>query len=447
MKKTETVFSDIDFVDDPDRKVALDCIAAGIRASDPSAVIDERITLDGTVMTVSDDRYDLSEYGDVLLVGGGNAAATAAKELETVLGDRIDRGVVVTDTPVETERIEVLPADHPIPSERGVESTRTLLEMTESAGANDLVLVVVTGGGSALMPAPAAGIDLSDLQTTTDRLLTCGADISEINAVRKHCSDVKGGQLADVASPATVVGLVFSDVVGNRLDVIASGPLTADGSTFRNAIEVIDRYDIDVPDSITTRLRRGSEGRYDETPSPGDPSFESVSQYVLADGNTALRSAATVAREGGYEPLILSSRIRGESREVAKTLTGIAEECADTGIPVEPPAVLLSGGETTVTLRGDGTGGPNQEFVLGAALELTEPSIIVASVDTDGIDGVSTAAGGIATSEAITSTAEARAALQENDAGGYLDRFDGRLVTGATGTNVNDLRIFVIPET
>ncbi|GAA0237548.1 hypothetical protein GCM10009000_061290 [Halobacterium noricense] len=327
-----------DAFDRPDQKLALDCITAGIRASEPATVVDECLSLDGTELVIDEVRYDLAEYDEILLVGGGNAAATAAKALEDVLGDWLDGGVVVTDNPVETERIDVLPGSHPVPSERGVESTRTLLEITESAGANDLVIVVVAGGGSALMPAPADGIDLSDLQTTTERLLACGADIGEINAVRKHCSDIKGGQLADAAAPATVVGFVFSDVVGNRLDVIASGPLTADESTFADALDVIDRYEIDVPDAVMVRLRRGMDGECPETPSPDDAPFRFVSQHVLADGNTALEKAAMVAREAGFKPLILTSRIRREAREVAKTLVGIAEESADTGTPVEPPA-------------------------------------------------------------------------------------------------------------
>lgn len=427
-----------------DRELALDCIEAGIRAADPAAVVAERVSLEGSKLLVDGDRYDLDGYDRILLVGGGNAAATAACALEDALGDRIDSGAVVTDNPVETRRVSVLPSDHPVPSRRGVESTRALLETVERADADDLVLVVVTGGGSALLPAPADGIDLANLQATTEALLSCGASIGEINAVRKHLSDVKGGQLAEAASPATVVGLVFSDVVGNRLDVIASGPLAPDDSTYEDAREVVERYDADVPAAVETRLRRGAEGEYPETPSAGDPAFESVRQYVLADGNTALEGAAAAARDAGYEPLVLSSRIRGEAREAAKTMAGIAEECAATGNPIDPPAVLLSGGETTVTIRGDGTGGPNQEFALSAAIELGVPGVTVASVDTDGIDGASDAAGGIATRETARPGREARRALDDNDAGGFLERRDGVIRTGPTSTNVNDLRAVVV---
>ncbi|WP_435181753.1 glycerate kinase type-2 family protein [Halorussus sp. AFM4] len=437
---------DVDAVDDPARRLALECVLAGIEAAEPATVVAERVSLDGTALVVGGERYDLDDYDEVIVVGGGNAAATAASALEGVLGDRLDRGAVVTDNPVETDRVEVLPGDHPVPSERGVRSTRKLLDIAESAGPDDLVIGIITGGGSALMPAPAEGIDLAALQATTEGLLASGATIGEINAVRKHCSDLKGGQLAGAASPATVVGLVFSDVVGNRLDVVASGPLTPDESTYADALDVLDRYDVDVPEAVETRLRRGDEGEYPETPGPDDEAVAAVSQHVLADGTTALEGAAEAAREAGYEPLVLSSRIRGEAREAAKVLAGVAEECAATGTPVEPPAVLLSGGETTVTIRGDGVGGPNQEFALSAAVELADPDVVAASADTDGIDGNSDAAGGIATRGTADPVDEARAALANNDAGSFLERRDGLIVTGPTGTNVNDLRVFVVPE-
>lgn len=428
------------------RTLARDCVMAGIRAAEPSTVVAERIAVEGPKLVVDGDRYDLSGYEDVIVIGGGNAAATAAASLESVLGNRLDRGIVVTDNPVDTEQIEILRGDHPVPSERGVESTQQMLTVAESAGPDDLVITIVTGGGSALMPAPAPGIALSDLQAATEELLASGARIDEINAVRKHCSDLKGGQLATTAAPATVLGLVFSDVVGNRLDTIASGPLTPDRSTYVEAINVLDRYNIDTPCAVRTRLREGADGTYPETPSPSDPAFASVRQSVLADGMTALRGAAAVARDVGYEPLILSSRVRGEAREVAKPLAGIAQEAADTGSPIEPPAVLLSGGETTVTIHGDGTGGPNQEFVLSAAIELTDASVTVASVDTDGIDGNSKVAGAVATAATADPESEARSALAKNDAGGFLGAYSALIETGPTGTNVNDLSVFVVRE-
>lgn len=429
---------------DTEQEVALQCIEAGIQAAKPSMVIENHVALDGSLLSIGDDSYDLDSYDDVIVVGGGNGGATVASALETVLGDRLTGGVVVTDHPVEMDRIDVLPADHPVPSSSGVESTRTLISTLEAADAEDLVLFVITGGGSALMTAPAGGLELSDLQATTERLLASGATIDETNAVRKHCSALKGGQLAVAADPATVVGLVFSDVVGNRLDVIASGPLAGDDSTYEDAVAVLDRYDLSVPSVVEARLRGGVDGGYAETPTDGHPAVDSVRHYVLADGTTALHAAAEQASRAGYRPLLLSSRIRGEAREAAKTMAAIAEECVASSSPVDPPAALLSGGETTVTLRGDGVGGPNLEFALSAAIELTAPEVTVASVDTDGIDGSSDAAGGITTARTATPRLEAHRALSNNDAGGFLESRGGLIRTGATGTNVNDLRIVIV---
>nr|WP_236045071.1 DUF4147 domain-containing protein [Halomicroarcula nitratireducens] len=428
------------------RELALNCAVAGIKAADPRTVIPERISVKGDELAVAGERYDLSDYERVLVVGGGNAAATVADALEGVLGDRIADGVVVTDNSTATERVSVLPGDHPVPTQRGVQSTRELLATANEATADDLVVVVITGGGSALMPAPAAGISLEDLQQTTESLLASGATIHEINALRKHLSDIKGGQLAATLEPAEVVGVVLSDVVGNDLDVIASGPITPDSSTFEDALAVANRYDISLPETVRERLQSGISGEIAETPSEGDSAFRRVHSYVVADGNTALNSAAAVAREHGYDPLVLSSRIRGEASEAAKTMAAIAEECIATGSPVEPPAVLLSGGETTVTINGDGTGGPNQEFVLSAALELQVPGVTVLSVDTDGIDGGSNAAGGIAESNSLLPTTAANDALDNNDAGGFLEDWDGVITTGPTNTNVNDLRVLIVED-
>lgn len=433
-------------VDDPAGRVALSCLEAGISAAEPSRVVRSQVSLEGTTLVVAGDRYDLSEYDDVVVIGGGKAAATVAVALEAVLGEWIARGAVVTDNPADTERIEVLPGDHPVPSERGVESTQTLLELANGVTASDLVICIVTGGGSALLPAPAADIDLDALRATTEALLASGASIDEINAVRKHCSALKGGQLAAAIGPADVLGLVFSDVIGNRLDVIASGPLTPDDSTFADALAVLDRYEVTVPDAVTARLRRGAAGDYPETPEPGAAVFDGVHQYVLADGQTALAGAAEAARDAAYQPLKLSSRIRGEASEAAKVLSGVPEETLETGHPIEPPAVILTGGETTVTIHGDGVGGPNQEFVLSAALELSAPTVTVAAVDTDGIDGASDAAGAIATSDVARPVEAARSALRTNDSGTFLAERDALIRTGKTGTNVNDLRVFVVPD-
>ena len=430
------------------RDVALACVEAGIEAGHPRTVVDDAVSFDGETLRIDGATYDLGEYDDVVVVGGGNAAAHVAAALESALGDRIDGGVVVTDDPAPTDRVTVREGDHPVPTERGVEGARAVLDAVDAAGESTLVLAAITGGGSALMPAPAGDVSLADLRDVTDALLDSGADIGEINAVRKHLSALKGGRLARRAAPATVVGIVLSDVVGNDLSVIASGPTAPDRSTFADAIDVLDRYGVDAPAAVADRLERGAAGTLDETPGPDDAAFDRVTTHVVADGTTPLDAARAVAAERGYDPLVLSSRVRGEAREAAKTHVAVAEEALATGDPVDPPAVLLSGGETTVTVRGDGEGGPNQEFAVSAAVELAagvaDGEVAVAAVDTDGIDGATDAAGALVDGATVEDPAAARDALAENDVYPYLDERDGLIVTGATGTNLNDLRVLVV---
>jgi hydroxypyruvate reductase len=427
------------------RELALDCVEAGIEAADPVQAIERALSLEGDRLILGEASYDLDEFEELVVLGGGNAGGRMASALEGVLGDRIDRGAVVTDAPEETERIDVLPGDHPVPSERGVESTRRMLELADGAGEKTLVLVVVSGGGSALMPAPAEGVSLEALQEATESLLASGATIDEINAVRKHCSAIKGGRLARRAAPATLVSLIISDVVGNDLSTIASGPTAPDETTFSDARAVLSRYGVDSPAEVTDRIERGERGEFEETPGPDDSAFDRVENRVLADGFTPMAAVCDLARERGYEPLLLSSRVRGEAREAAKTHAAIAEEVRATDNPVEAPAVICSGGETTVTLRGEGTGGPNQEFALSAAIELRDlEGIALASVDTDGIDGATEVAGALVDGGTVSDPEAARDALEDNDAYPFLDARDAIVETGPTGTNVNDLRVLVV---
>ena len=466
---------------DPARELALDCVTAGIEAAHPKRVVADALSLNDGKLSVAgvDDEtatYALDAYDRVLVVGAGNAAGHFAAAVEELLGDRIDGGAVVTDDPVETDRVAVLPGDHPTPSEAGVESAREVREVAVDAGESDLVLGLLTGGGSALLAAPADGIGLADLRETTEALLASGATIDEINAVRKHCSAVKGGRLARAAAPADVLGLAVSDVTGNDPAVIASGPLSPDPTAYADALGVLDRYGIDAPAAVTDRLERGAAGGLAETPNPSDPPFDGdgVDVEIVASARTALDAAREVAAARGYEPVVLSSRVRGEAREAAKTHAAVAEECRATGEPVEPPAVLLSAGEVTVTLGDDaGEGGPNQEFALSVALELDaagpdgareagHAAVAVASVDTDGIDGATDAAGALVDDRLVGDGADdggaddggsdgsldreaAADALDAHDAYPLLDEVGALLRTGPTGTNVNDLRAVVVP--
>ena len=473
---------------DPARELALDCVVAGIEAAHPRRVVADALSLDDEVLTVTavdgaSTAYDLAAYDRVLVVGAGNAAGHFAAAVEELFGDRIDGGAVVTDDPVETDRIAVLPGDHPTPSEAGVESARRVRAVAGDAGEDDLVIGLLTGGGSALLAAPAEGIALDVLGETTDALLASGATIAEINAVRKHLSAVKGGQLARAAAPADVLGLAVSDVTGDEPAVIASGPLSPDPTTFADALAVLDRYGLDAPAAVTDRLERGAAGEISETPAPGDSPFDGgVDVRIVASARAALDAAREVAASRGYEPLVLSSRVRGEAREAAKTHAAVAEECRATGEPVHPPAVVLSAGEVTVTLGDDpGKGGPNEEFALSAALELGadgggdgasdadasdaradgEASVAVASVDTDGIDGATDAAGALVDDRLVGDGPDGGAddggsdgsldreaaadALDAHDAYPLLDEVGALLRTGPTGTNVNDLRAVVVP--
>ena len=426
------------------RETALACVEAGVEAARPDRVVGRAVSLAGDRLRVQDATYDLAAHDEVVVLGGGNAAAQVARALAGVLGDRLDGGGVVTDDPVDVPGVEVLASDHPVPSERGVRAAERLVAAAEDCGPDTLVLAVLTGGGSAVMPAPAGDLALSDLQAATTALLDSGAPIHDVNAVRKHASAVKGGRLARVLAPATVVTLAFSDVVGDDLDVIASGPTVPDASTYGDALAALDEHDVAAPPAVSEHLQRGAAGELPETPEPGDPVFDGATEHVLATGRTALDAAREAARERGYETLLLSAEIEGAAEAVGGVHAAVAREVRETGNPVEPPAVVLSGGELTVTVEGDGDGGPNQECALAAAASGLPADAAFACVDTDGIDGASDCAGALVDAQTLTAPAAARAALRANDAGGFLSGRNALLRTGPTGTNVNDLRILVV---
>ncbi|WP_277556135.1 glycerate kinase type-2 family protein [Halobaculum limi] len=427
------------------------CLRAGIEAAEPAIVVSSTLALDGNMLTVGDATHDLGAFNRVIVVGGGKAGAGVATALENLLGDRIDEGLVVCDETDDDARIRRVRGGHPTPTAAGVEATRAVERLVADADEETLVLAVVTGGASAMLAAPVEAVDLAALRETTDALVRSGASIDEINAVRKHLSRVKGGRLAATAAPATVVTLAFSDVVGDDCSVIGSGPTAPDESTYADALDVLDRYDLDVPGAVRDYLTRGAAGAEAETPGPDDPVFDRGSVHVLASAHTALTAAAETARDRGYEPMLLSARIRGEAREVGRTHAAIAEELADSGNPVDPPAVVISGGETTVTVRGDGNGGPNLECALAAAVEFADGRSPVQgadcaflAADTDGNDGGTDHAGAVVTPETVADAAAARSALGDNDALGAFTGSDWLVTTDATGTNVNDFRIVVV---
>lgn len=442
----------------PAHEVALDCLAAGIRGVDPERATRSALSVtDGRLEIASDQRtsVDLDAFDRILVLGGGKAAAGVVRAIDERLGDRVDDGLIVVpaDDPEVGESIgavEVAGGGHPVPTPEGVDATERLLELADSADERTLVLAVVTGGASALLAAPAGDLSVGDLRRTSRALLDSGAEIGEINAVRKHLSRIKGGRLATAVEPGTVVGLAISDVIGDAPSVIGSGPAAPDETTYEDALAVLTRYGVDVPE-VRTHLDAGSAGGYDETPGRDSAAADAIT-LVVASNRTAIDAAAEAAREAGYEPCVLSARVRGGARDAAPTHVAIAEEAAVADEPVEPPAVLLSGGETTVDVHGEGEGGPNTEFALAAALSLAEApddagaNVVVASVDTDGRDGDTDAAGGLIDTGTVTDTGAGRDALDRNDSLPFLDARDAALVTGATGTNVDDLRVLVIPD-
>ena len=426
---------------------------AALEAADATAAVHRAVRVEGTHLEVGDHAYDLAVYERVIALGAGKATPAMARGLEDVLGERITRGVIVTKYghALPLARTRTLVAGHPVPDEKGLEAAREVEALARDAGANDLVVLLLSGGGSALLAAPVEGISLAEKQATTQALLRCGATIVELNAIRKHLSRLKGGRLAQIAAPATVLTLIVSDVVGDRLDVIASGPTVADTSSFAQCVEIIGRYGLEreLPGPVVAYLRRGGDGALDETPKPGDPVFGSVENVVIANNALALEAARQKASALGCAVHMLGPAVEGETREVAVEQARLARQIAETRRPVAPPACLLSGGETTVTVRGAGKGGRNQEFALAAAIELDGAGeIVVLSGGTDGTDGPTDAAGAVADASTLRRARDAgldaRACLDDNDSHMFFHALDDLLITGPTGTNVMDVRVVLI---
>lgn len=435
--------TDLEQHDDRAQQLALECLVAGVKHAHPQQVIDRKLDCDPPTLTIDEATYDLSQYANIYVLGGGNAAGYIAAAVEQRLGTWLTDGVVITDNPVETDIITTLEGSHPIPSQRGVENTQRLRNVAQAADDDDLVLFLIAGGGSALMTAPAADLTLADMQETTAALVESGATIDEINAVRKHLSTIKGGQLAVATAPAEMVGLLFSDVVGDDPATVASGPTAPDNTTFADAHRVLETYELTPPPAVQSHLQAGMHGDVAETPRAEHPAFTELTNHILVTGRDAVHGAAARAEAAGMETLVLSASIRGEAREAALSHVAILEEIQATGDPVEPPVVVVSGGETTVTIQGDGDGGPNQEFALSAARELPAETVL-ACIDTDGIDGATDAAGALVDATTVDDAHAAQAALANNDAYTYLADQDRLLKSGPTKTNVNDLRVAVV---
>jgi hydroxypyruvate reductase len=411
---------------------------AALRAADPHRAVMRYLA-----------RRDYSRFRHVYVIGAGKAGASMAQAAERALGRLVTGGLVNVKYGhiAKLRRIELNECGHPVPDERGVAGAEHIAEIAAVAGPGDLVLCLISGGASALLPLPAPPVTLAEKQDVTRLLLKCGADIHEINCVRKHLSAIKGGQLARLAWPARVEALLVSDVIGDNPDVIGSGPMAPDPSTFLEAAAVLDRYGIRerIPAAARIRIDRGVAGAIDETPKPGDKLFARVRNTVIGGNRLALAAAARHARELGFRTLVLSSSIAGETREIARMHAAIAREVAESGRPLKPPACIITGGETTVTLRGDGLGGRNQEFVLAAALDIAGlDNVVVFSAGTDGTDGPTDAAGAIADGDTLRRKPDARRYLDANDSYHYFESLGDLVITGPTNTNVADVRILLI---
>ncbi len=443
---------------DEQRQFLAGMIRAALQTADPYQAVLRYLQREGELLRAGGQTYDLRRYRRVLVVGAGKAGAPMAAAAHHLLGDRIEWGWV------NVKRGHLLPgqeadnrvgaiilheAGHPIPDADGMRGAETILERLQGLDENTLVICLISGGGSALLPLPAEGITLEEKQRMTDALLASGATIHEFNAVRKHISRIKGGQLASAAHPAQVIALILSDVVGNPLDVIASGPTSPDSSTWEDVRRVLEKYGLleTIPAGVRRRLERGLAGELPDTPKPGDAVFERVQNIIVGDNRQSALAALEYARQAGVNALLLTTFAEGEAREVGKLAAGIAKGLARHGDPLPRPACVILGGETTVTLRGAGKGGRNQELALSAAIALDGwHDTAVLSLATDGTDGPTDAAGALAVGDTLERARrlglDAQAYLADNDAYHFFQALGDLLILGPTNTNVNDL-IFV----
>ena len=430
------------------RERALAVLSAALEAVDPANAIKRQVSLSDETLCIGQRTYDLTRYRNIYVIGGGKAGGSMAQAVEEILGQHVTAGLVNVKYGygAETEIIRLNEAGHPIPDAAGMAGTRQMAELARKATGEDLIICLISGGGSALMTLPAEGITLTDVKSLTDAFLRCGATINEINAVRKHLSQIKGGNLARLAYPAEIVSLILSDVVGNPLDVIASGPTVPDTTTFVDAYGVIEKYGLleELPRSIVERLQRGKKGLIPETPKEGDEVFTRTYKLIIASNGIAAEAGIAKAEELEFHSLLLSTFVEGEAREVAKVFAAVAKEILNSGRPLPRPACVVAGGETTVTIRGSGLGGRNQEMALSAALEIAGlEDVMIIPLATDGSDGPSDAAGAIADGSTLWRAQEAGLSaiqyLANNDSYHFFQKLGDLLITGPTNTNVNDL--------
>jgi hydroxypyruvate reductase len=438
----------------PRGDAVINIMEAALLAVEPAAAVRRFVQRQGNFLTVADQVLDLSRVHRVRLVGAGKAGYPMAVALSAILGEKLHDGVVVVKEGYLGEAqlaplIQFIQAGHPIPDQRGVQASIQVEAFLADSQADDLVIALISGGGSALLTAPAAGVTLEEIQQLTTALLACGANISEINTLRKHLERLKGGGLARLCAPAALIALVLSDVVGDPLDVIASGPTVPDPTTFRDALYILDCYHLfeNIPATILERLRRGASGELVETPKPGEAIFDRVKNVIIGNNFLAAQAAMQAAAAEDMGAYLLTTDLQGEACQVGEELAGSLRLATTTGYALPRPVCLVAGGETTVTI-GDlstaGKGGRNLELALAAVEHLAGlPDVLLATLATDGGDGSTDAAGAVVSGETLS-----RARLKGLQPGDYLRRHDSYtffatlgdlLKPGPTQTNVNDL--------
>ncbi len=434
-------------------------MAAALTAVDPAVAVERAMQREGSRLQIGDQPIDLRTVGRLVVVGAGKAGAPMAQAAAAILGPYLSAGLVVVKDGHRTvhgeqravnQAIRLVEAGHPLPDLRSVAAAEEMARLLSDLGPNDLVLALISGGGSALLSLPAPGVSLGDLQELTQALLGSGADIRAINTLRKHLDTIKGGGLARMAYPAQLFTLILSDVVGNPLDTIASGPCVADPTSFADALALLEQYGLSqrTPPAILNHLQRGVGGLVAETPKPGDPVVANVHNLLIGDNRQAATAALAAARTAGFQPMLLTTTLEAEAREAGRMLAAILREVARSGAPLSRPCCIVAGGETTVTLRGSGHGGRNQELALAAVEGLAGlERVALVALATDGGDGPTDAAGAVVTGESAARAhvlgLNVAAHLARNDAYPFFAALDDLLRPGPTGTNVNDLTLLV----
>lgn len=435
------------------RKLAIESFEAALKAVDPTLIMKSKVTLENSILKVDAHTFNLENYRHIYVVGGGKASGKMAEALESILGDQVSSGMVNIphdSEPCHTQRIRLNEAGHPIPDVAGMKGARKILDVTSQAEKDDLVICLISGGGSSLMPLPRGDVTIQDKQETTDLLLKSGATISEVNTVRKHISEIKGGWLAKNTFPATILNLILSDVIGDPLDSIASGPTVPDSTRFSDAVEVLRRYNLwrRIPESVKILLDEGVKGLISETPKKGEEAFRKVHNVVIGNNRTATTATSRRLQDAGLRCLVLTSLLEGEAREVGIVLASIAREIVASGNPLPRPCGIIVGGETTVAVSGSGRGGRNQEIALSASLRISGmEGVVIASMSTDGMDGPTDAAGALADGKTILRSEEqglnAERFLENNDSYTFFSKLDDLLISKLTGTNVNDISVII----